>query len=136
MQLSFKTQTVWLSCNPIDFRKSIDGLCEIIQNEFDLLPHQGILISEYIHQGEVEIDNNGVENKVRPFALGRKNCLFVGNQRDANAGALFYSLIETCVMNDVNPRTYLRKLFELAPEVRRGERKAKELLPQYLKTSL
>lgn len=91
---------------------------------------------EYIHHGEVEIDNNWVENKVRPFALGRKNWLFVGNQRGADIGALFYSLIETCVMNDINPRTYMRKLFELAPEVRRGERKAEELLPQYLKTSL
>lgn len=73
-------------------------------------------LSEYIQHSEVEIDNNWVENNVRPFALGRKNCLFVGNQRGANARALFYSLIETCVMNDVNPRTYLRKLFELAPE--------------------
>lgn len=44
MQLSFKTQAILLSCNPIDFRKSVDGLCELVQSEFDLLPHQGIFI--------------------------------------------------------------------------------------------
>jgi hypothetical protein len=98
--------------------------------------NQWSYLSEYINHGEVEIDNNWVENKIRPFALGRKNWLFVGNQRGADAAALFYSLIETCKLNDVNPKTYLRKLFELAPQVRRGELSAKELLPQFLKSSL
>jgi len=93
-------------------------------------------LSAYVDHGEVEIDNNWVENKVRPFALGRKNWLFVGNQRGADAGALFYSLIETCRLNEVNPKIYLNKLFELMPQVRRGEKNVKELLPQYLKSSL
>ena len=98
--------------------------------------NQWSYLSEYINHGEVEIDNNWVENKIRPFALGRKNWLFVGNQRGADAAALFYSLIETCKLNDVNPKTYCRKLFELAPQARRGELSAKELLPQFLKSSL
>ena len=44
MNLSFKKQSIWLSCDPIDFRKSIDGLCEVVQTQFDILPHQGIFI--------------------------------------------------------------------------------------------
>jgi len=91
---------------------------------------------EYIHHGEVEIDNNQVENKIRPFALGRKNWMFVGNPRGAGAAGLFYSLIETCKLNDIEPRMYLMKVFEMAPMMRRGEVDAKELLPHILKPSL
>ncbi len=90
-------------------------------------------LSEYAHHGEVEIDNNWVENKIRPFALGRKNWLFVGNQRGADAAAFFYSLIETCKLNDIEPRAYLAKLFERACEVRRNEVTVESLLPQNLK---
>lgn len=93
-------------------------------------------LSEYVNHGEVEIDNNLVENKIRPFALGRKNWMFVGNKRGADAAAMFYSLIETCKLNDIEPRSYLMKLFELAPKVRRGELNAKDVLPQALKSSL
>lgn len=89
-------------------------------------------LSEYVHHGEVAIDNNQVENQIRPFALGRKNWLFVGNQRGADAAALFYSLIETCKLNDIEPRKYLTKLFEDLPKVRRGEIDAKALLPQHI----
>ena len=41
----------------------------------------------------LEIDNNGAENQIRPFALGRKNWLFSGSPHGAHASALFYSLI-------------------------------------------
>jgi len=98
--------------------------------------NQWSYLYEYVNHGEVEIDNNWVENKIRPFALGRKNWMFVGNQRGADAAALFYSLIETCKLNDIEPRTYLMKLFELAPAARRQEINAKDLLPQALKSSL
>jgi hypothetical protein len=62
--------------------------------------------------GSLEIDNNGAENQIRPFALGRKNWLFSGSPRGAHASALFYSLIATAVANDWNPFDYLRYLFE------------------------
>jgi transposase len=44
-------------------------------------------LSAYINHGEVEIDNNWVENQIKPFSLGRKNWLFVGNQKRSGCGS-------------------------------------------------
>jgi transposase len=87
-------------------------------------------LSAYINHGEVEIDNNGVENQIRPFALGRKNWLFVGNQKGADASALFYSLIQTCILNEIEPRKYFNYLLRHVKEMRVGTIEAKDLLPQ------
>ncbi|WP_027177457.1 transposase domain-containing protein, partial [Maridesulfovibrio hydrothermalis] len=51
----------------------------------------------------------------RPFAVGRKNWLFSGSPRGADASATFYSLIETAKANNLNPSDYLYKLFEKLP---------------------
>lgn len=69
-------------------------------------------LTNYLTDGSLEIDNNGAENQIRPFALGRKNWLFSGSPRGAHASALFYSLIATAVANSWNPFEYLRYLFE------------------------
>ena len=61
---------------------------------------------------ELDIDNNGAENQIRPFPLGRKNWLFSGSPRGAHASALFYSLIATAVANGWNPYDYLLHLFK------------------------
>jgi transposase len=52
-------------------------------------------LTNYLKDGRIEIDNNLIENAIRPFALGRKNWLFSGSPSGAKAGATFYSLIET-----------------------------------------
>lgn len=62
--------------------------------------------------GSLEIDNNAIENLIRPFALGRKNWLFSGSPRGAEASALFYSLIATAKANGLMPFDYLKTLFE------------------------
>lgn len=69
-------------------------------------------LTNYLTNGELEIDNNGAENQIRPFALGRKNWLFSGSPRGAHASALFYSLLATSVANDWNPFEYLRYVFD------------------------
>lgn len=66
----------------------------------------------YLKDGRLEIDNNAVENIIRPFALGRKNWLFSGSPNGAKASALFYSLIATANANGLNPFNYLKYLFE------------------------
>lgn len=53
------------------------------------------LLNNYLKDGRIEIDNNLLENAIRPFAVGRKNWLFMGSPSGAKAGAIFYSLIET-----------------------------------------
>jgi transposase len=63
-------------------------------------------LNHYLKDGRIEIDNNLVENAIRPFAIGRKNWLFCGSPRGAKAGAILYSLLETCRANGVEPYRY------------------------------
>ena len=69
----------------------------------------------YVFLEDGNIDNNLVENKIRPFVVGRKNWLFSGSPHGAEASAGLYSLIETAKEADLNPYWYLRYVFELLP---------------------
>ena len=66
----------------------------------------------YIQDGELQIDNNLVENSIRPVALGRKNYLFAGSHERAQDAAMLYSLFATCRLHGVNPEKLLTHLFE------------------------
>lgn len=63
-------------------------------------------LTNYLKDGRLEIDNNWIENNIRPFAIGKKNWLFAASPRGANASALFYSLIITCKANGIEPFAY------------------------------
>ncbi|HAU9352719.1 TPA: IS66 family transposase, partial [Escherichia coli] len=65
-------------------------------------------LTYYANDGWVEIDNNIAENALRAVSLGRKNFLFFGSDHGGERGALVYSLIGTCKLNDVDPESYLR----------------------------
>ena len=71
------------------------------------------------------------ENAIRPFVVGRKNWLFSGHPRGAEASAAIYSLIETAKANGLEPYAYLRHLFEKLP-LANTEEEFRLLLPQYL----
>lgn len=66
----------------------------------------------YTKDGMLNPDNNPVERSIRPIAIGRKNYLFAGSQRGAERLAMIYSLIGTCIMNNVNPYDWLRDVIE------------------------
>jgi transposase len=85
----------------------------------------------YLYDGCLEIDNNLVENAIRPNALGRKNYLFAGSHDAAQRAAIFYSLFGTCKKNSVNPYLWLKKVLEIIPEY--SANKLTDLLPQNLK---
>jgi transposase len=85
----------------------------------------------YLDDGRLRPDNNLVENAIRPFVLGRKNWLFSGHPRGANASAALYSLIETAKANRFEPYLYLRFLFGHLPMATTND-DYKSLLPQYL----
>lgn len=70
----------------------------------------------YIDDGRLQIDNNRVENAIRPFALGRKNWLFSNTVKGAKASANLYSLIETAKANGLEPYGYLRHIFTELPK--------------------
>lgn len=64
----------------------------------------------YAKDGMLEIDNNLVENAIRPVAIGRKNYLFAGSHDAAQRAAMMYSLFACCKKNDVNPEEWLRDI--------------------------
>jgi transposase len=64
-------------------------------------------VENYLLDGRLEIDNNGVENKIRPLALGRKNYLFSGSHEAAERAGRMYALLAMCKMAEVNPKEWL-----------------------------
>ncbi|MCX2781288.1 IS66 family transposase [Microbulbifer thermotolerans] len=82
----------------------------------------------YIEDGRLEIDNNGIERSIRPFAVGRKNWLFANSQAGAKASAALYSLIETAKLHGHEPYRYLRQVFTELPKAQSVE-EIERLLP-------
>ena len=72
-------------------------------------------LTTFLDDGCIPLDNNRAENAIRPFVIGRKNWLFAGSPRGAEASATLYSLIETAKANALEPRAYLYHLFEQLP---------------------
>ena len=57
--------------------------------------------------GRLLIDNNHIENKIRPLALGRKNYLFAGSHQAAQRAAMMYSFLASCKAHNINPYQWL-----------------------------
>lgn len=64
-------------------------------------------LQHYLHNGLLLIDNNRIENSIRPNAIGRKNYLFAGSHEGAKRSAMFYSFTGTCKMHGVEPMAWL-----------------------------
>lgn len=91
-------------------------------------------ILNYLNDGRLEIDNNLVENKIRPIAIGRKNYLFAGSHHGAERAAMFYSLIGTCKQNDIEPYAWLK--YVIANIKKHKVNRLQELLPYNIDTEL
>ena len=72
-------------------------------------------LERFLEHGEVEIDNNLVENAIRPTAIGKKNWLFFGSEDAGRRNAVIYTLIANCRMHGVEPHAYLKDLLERLP---------------------
>ncbi len=83
----------------------------------------------YTDQGRFEIDNNLIENTIRPLALGRKNYLFAGSHQAAQQAAIVYSLLGTCKLNNINPQAWLNDTLTKLPDW--PANRLHELLPGY-----
>ena len=73
--------------------------------------------TRYCTDGRLSIDNNLSERTLRPCAIGRKNYLFVGNDRGGASAAVHYTMMASCKANGVEPFAYLRDVFEQLPAV-------------------
>jgi transposase len=71
--------------------------------------------SLYASDGRLPIDNNPVENVIRPIALGKKNWLFVGSERAGQQAAAIQSLLATAKLNGLDPAVWLRETLEKLP---------------------
>jgi len=83
---------------------------------------------EYLNDGKYEIDNNLIENAIRPLALGRKNYLFAGSHKAAERAAMMYSFFATCKINNIEPQAWLTDILNRISEHKAN--KLSELLPQ------
>jgi hypothetical protein len=107
---------IWLKENAIKIPpKSLLG------KAFNYTLNQWPRLVKFLDNGLVRMDNNLVENAIRPFVIGRKNWLFSVTPEGARASASFYSLIETAKTNGLEPSKYLRYLFEKFPYAKTSE---------------
>ena len=65
--------------------------------------------------GHLPLDNNGIENCIRPIAIGKKNWLFAGSERGGRHAAVIYSLLITAKLNGLDPAVWLRDTLEKLP---------------------
>lgn len=85
-------------------------------------------LTVYLEDGRVEIDNNTVENAIRPTAVGKKNWLFVGDGEAGDRGAILYTVVESCRRRGIDPYEYLKDILTRLPVTL--ERDRSTLLPE------
>lgn len=78
-------------------------------------------LTAYVEDGRYQIDNNLIENKIRPVAIGRKNYLFAGSHEAAQRGAMIYSFMGTCKQLGINPQDWLENVLERIPYFKRSD---------------
>jgi len=81
----------------------------------------------YLQDGRVEIDNNLIENTIRPLKLGAKNYMFFGSRRGGELACVAYTLIENCKRHGLDLRRYLIEAMRMLIE--HGPGRASELTP-------
>ena len=86
-------------------------------------------LSVYTSNGMLNIDNNPVENSIRPVAVGRRNYLFCGSHEAAQRSAMLYSLLGTCKMHQVEPYQWLKNVLHIIAD--HSINRIGELLPHH-----
>ena len=84
-------------------------------------------LNVYLAAGRVEIDNNLVENAIRPTAIGKKNWLFVGDADAGERSAIIYTIIESCRRRNLDPYAYLKDVLTRLPHM--TNRQIPEVIP-------
>jgi transposase len=86
------------------------------------------MLEVYLEDGRVRIDNNEVENAIRPTAIGKKNWLFIGEAEAGQRSAILYTIIEACRSRGIDPWAYLRDVLTCLPSM--TNRQLKDVLPE------
>lgn len=91
-------------------------------------------LTRYLDDGAVPIDNNWVENQIRPWALGRSNWLFAGSLRSGQRAAAVMTLIQSAKLNRHDPYAYLKDVLTRLPTQKNNA--IDELLPHNWKPAI
>jgi transposase len=81
----------------------------------------------YLEDGRIEIDNNPVENAIRPTAIGKKNWLFIGEAEAGQRSAILFTIMEACSSPGLDPQSYLREVLTRLPTL--TNRQIKDVTP-------
>lgn len=87
----------------------------------------------FLFKGMIEIDNNLVENAIRPTKLGAKNWLFIGSEESGKTSAIIFTLIESAKRHRLEPSAYLRELLKRLPQA--NIREIPQLTPEAIAKS-
>ncbi len=90
-------------------------------------------LKQYVYDGRYEIDNNLIENVIRPLAIGRKNYLFAGSHDAAKNYAIFYTFFANCKIHNIDPFKWIVDVISRMQEHKVN--KLEELFPENWKTN-
>lgn len=120
----------------IDFEKLYEDKVQVATMKSMKEHWNGLTL--FVEYPDLPMDNNIIENAIRPCALGRNN--FLGNHSiwGGNLAACMYSIIQTCLLNSINPKDYLLHYFNVCAKNRgrMDNDKIKKCLPYNLDTSI
>ena len=86
-------------------------------------------IRNYMLDGRLEVSNNRAEQKIKPFVMARKNFLFSNTKRGAGSSSIYFSLIESAIMNNLDPYKYLVHVLERLSKEGLKDSVIEEVLP-------
>ncbi len=86
-----------------------------------------VALTRFVDDGQLPVDNNWIENQIRPIAIGRNNWLFAGSLRAGQRAAAVMSLIQSARMNGHDPYAYLKDVLTRLPTHKAS--RIDELLP-------
>ena len=86
-----------------------------IANAIDYSLNRWVALTRFLHDGNVPIDNNHIENQIRPWALGRRNWLFAGSELAGQRAAVITSLLQSAKLNGHDPWVYLKDVIARLP---------------------
>jgi transposase len=120
--------------------RRLRSLCDRLKDKHRYLPQSdmgqaiGYLLNQwdelnrFLEDGRIEIDNNLVENSIRPTAVGKKNWLFIGDEAAGETSAILYTLIECARRRGLDPFAYLRDALTRLPRMKASQLAA--LMPE------
>ena len=103
-------------------KSALGKACGYLLGQWDALLAQ-------IEHGQVRLDNNLIENAVRPSAIGKKNFLFIGSPDAGKRSAIIYSIIVSCERHGIDPLSYMRDVLGQMAQLGKNAKEVDHLLP-------